>query len=132
MTQADGFSAFFNNVTYVKPKVPTLYTALSTGDAASSLDVYGSNTNAFILQKDDIVELVLNSADTGKHPFHLHGHAFQAVVRSDEDAGSYAGNVSLPKVPMRRDTFMVRPGGNIVLRFKADNPDKYSLRFIKT
>ncbi|MCJ1408319.1 hypothetical protein MMC19_002394 [Ptychographa xylographoides] len=115
--------AFFNNVTYVKPKVPTLYTALSTGDAASSLDVYGSNTNAFILQKDDIVELVLNSADTGKHPFHLHGHAFQAVVRSDEDAGSYAGNVSLPKVPMRRDTFMVRPGGNIVLRFKADNPD---------
>lgn len=72
-----------------------------------------------------MIEIVLNSDDPGKHPFHLHGHAFQAVVRSEEDMGFYAHNVSFPEVPMRRDTFMVRPNGHIVLRFRADNPDKH-------
>jgi iron transport multicopper oxidase len=28
----------------------------------------------------------------------------------------------MPPVPMRRDTFVVRPNGNIVLRFQANNP----------
>ena len=126
-TQANCLSAFFNDVTYIRPKVPTLYTVLSAGDAVNDVSIYGSNTNSFILQKDDVVEIVLNSKDPGKHPFHLHGHNFQAVARSPPDAGGYAGNVTMPKIPMRRDTFMVNPGGNIVLRFKANNPDKYSL-----
>ena len=123
--QANCLSAFFNDATYVRPKVPTLYTVLSAGDAVNNVSIYGSNTNSFILQKDDVVEIVLNSNDPGKHPFHLHGHAFQAVARSPFYAGGYAGNVTLPQVPMRRDTFMVNPQGNIVLRFKASNPDKY-------
>ncbi|OMP82929.1 Iron transport multicopper oxidase FET3 [Diplodia seriata] len=114
--------AFFNDVTYVEPKVPTLYTVLSTGDNATDPVIYGSNTNAFILDKDVVVEIVLNNNDPGKHPFHLHGHAFQAVVRSQEEAGSYVGNETFPSKPMRRDTILVRPNGNIVLRFKADNP----------
>jgi len=112
-------------VTYVAPKVPTLYSALSTGPAATNASVYGDNTNAFVLNKMDVVEIVLNNNDAGKHPFHLHGHNFQAVVRSDKDAGDYVGNATFPKIPMRRDTFMVRPHGNIVLRFRADNPDKF-------
>jgi iron transport multicopper oxidase len=118
-------SAFFNNKTYVQPKVPTLYSVLTTGSAATDVDIYGSNTNAFILEEGQVVELVVNSLDPGKHPFHLHGHAFQAVYRSDEDAGSYDPtnpNVTLASNPMRRDTFLVSPGGNIVLRFRADNP----------
>ncbi|MCJ1318223.1 hypothetical protein MMC15_003551 [Xylographa vitiligo] len=114
----------FNDVTYVTPVVPTLYTVLSAGDAADDVAIYGSNTNAFILEKDEVVEIVLNSADTGKHPFHLHGHNFQVAARSAVDAGAYAGNVSLSQIPMRRDTFMVNPGGYVVLRFKANNPDK--------
>ena len=120
-------SAFFNGVTYVRPKVPTLYTALSTGVSASNVSVYGANTNSFVLNKNDVVEIIVNNDDPGKHPFHLHGHNFQAVVRSEESAGFYIGNETFPKVPMRRDTFMVRPNGNIVLRFRADNPDKYLL-----
>lgn len=111
-------------MTYVPPKVPTLYSALSTGVSASNASIYGANTNAFILKKNDVVEIVLNNNDPGKHPFHLHGHTFQAVVRSNVDAGPYTGNATLPAVPMRRDTFMVQPNGNIVLRFRADNPDK--------
>lgn len=116
------FSAFFNDVTYVEPKVPTLYTVLSTGNNATDPRIYGGNTNSFILEKDEVVEIILNNNDPGKHPFHLHGHAFQAVVRSEEEAGAYVSNETFPQTPMRRDTILVRPNGNIVLRFKADNP----------
>ncbi|MCJ1304803.1 hypothetical protein MMC08_007616 [Hypocenomyce scalaris] len=116
--------AFFNGITYVRPNVPTLYSVLSTGVSASNASIYGVNTHAFILNRNDVIEIVVNNHDTGKHPFHLHGHAFQSVVRSAENANDYVGNVTLPKVPMRRDTLMVRPGGNMVLRFRADNPDK--------
>ena len=91
--------------------------------------IYGPNTNAFILEKGQVVEIVVNNLDPGKHPFHLHGHAFQAVVRSQDEAGPYVYNETFPETPMRRDTFMVRPNGNIVLRFKADNPDKFALSF---
>lgn len=121
-------SAFLNGITYVQPKVPTLYTALSTSGFANNAAVYGTNTHAYVLKKNQVIEIVLNSDDPGKHPFHLHGHAFQAIVRSDDGAGFYANNGSFPEVPMRRDTFMVRPNSHIVLRFRADNPDKYSTR----
>lgn len=99
---------------------------MTSGASASSVGIYGSNTNAFVLGKDEVIEIVLNNDDAGKHPFHLHGHNFQAVVRSDEDAGFYDADnhTAFPAMPMRRDTFMVRPNGNFVVRFKADNPGK--------
>ena len=106
------------------PKVPTLYTALSAGELADNTTIYGVNTNPHVLNHNAVIEIVLNNLDTGRHPFHLHGHAFQAAVRSDESAGVYVANETFPAVPMRRDTFMVRPLGNIVLRFRADNPDE--------
>jgi FtsP/CotA-like multicopper oxidase with cupredoxin domain len=61
-----------------------------------------------------------------RHPFHLHGHAFQVVTRSEDDAGFYdASNTTTPpSIPMRRDTVLVRPNGHIVLRFRSDNPGK--------
>lgn len=125
-----GYSAFFNNITYVRPKVPTLYSALSSGPLATNSDIYGANTNAFILRKGEIVEIIVNNDDKGRHPFHLHGHDFQTVARSEEEAGSYNGSGTFPKVPMRRDTIMLNPNGNAVLRFKADNPDKYSTKLM--
>jgi len=116
--------AFFNDITYVAPKVPTLFTALTTGSNASNPAIYGSNTNTMVLEKDQVVEIVLNNNDPGKHPFHLHGHAFQVVSRSDDEAGPYdpANHTDFAKTPMRRDTILVRPDGHIILRFKADNP----------
>ena len=79
-----------------------------------------------MLQKGEVVQLVVDNADTGKHPFHLHGHAFQAVWRSEEDAGPFAESnateADFSTTPMRRDTFVLPPQGNIVLRFRADNP----------
>ncbi len=119
-------SAFFDNITYKPPKVPTLYTALSSGPLAANPQVYGTYTHPFVLEKDQIVEIVVNNLDTGKHPFHLHGHNFQGVYRSDDDAGTLEdSNVTdsdFPPIPMRRDTLMVHPNGFIVLRFQASNP----------
>jgi len=116
--------AFFNDVTYIRPKVPTLYSVLSTGSNATNPVIYGRNTNAFVLAQNQVIELVLNNNDPGKHPFHLHGHAFQLVTRSAEDAGAYdSANTTTPATaPMRRDTVLVQPHGHIVLRFRSDNP----------
>ncbi|KAF7558345.1 hypothetical protein G7046_g5811 [Stylonectria norvegica] len=118
--------AFFNNITYAGPKVPSLYTALSAGDDATDPTAYGEFTHPFVLAKGEIVQIVVNNLDSGRHPFHLHGHNFQAIYRSEEEAGTYEESNSteamLPKTPMRRDTLVLYPNGNIVLRFKADNP----------
>lgn len=122
--------AFFNNLTYVPPKVPTLMSVLSAGEFANSVGIYGSNTHTYILQKDEVVEIVLNNMDPGKHPFHLHGHIFQILSRSpegeDDDPILYDDSnpehTKFPSHPMMRDTVMVNPNGFIVLRFKADNP----------
>jgi iron transport multicopper oxidase len=122
--------AFFNNITYKHPTVPSLYTALTAGDMAANPLVYGSHTNAHVLEKGEIVDIVVNNLDPGRHPFHLHGHNFQVVYRSEEEAGTWqdAGvkEEDLPETPMRRDTVLIRPNGNMVLRFKADNPGGFS------
>ncbi|KKY27165.1 putative ferrooxidoreductase [Diplodia seriata] len=118
--------AFFNDITYTRPKVPTLYSVLTTGAAASNATIYGHDTNPFVLPHNAIIDIVLNNDDTGRHPFHLHGHAFQIITRSPENAGHYAPNTtttaSFPRTPARRDTVLVYPSSNFVLRFRADNP----------
>lgn len=123
--------AFFNNITYKSPKVPSLYTALSAGKLATDPTVYGEYTHPFVLDKGEVVQIVLNNLDSGRHPFHLHGHHFQALHRAPEEGGVFSTSVTkeddLPKVPMRRDTMVVWPNGNIVLRFRADNPGKIAL-----
>jgi iron transport multicopper oxidase len=115
--------AFFNDITYVRPSVPSTYTALTAGDLAANSQVYGLHTNAFVLGYQQVIEIVVNNHDPGKHPFHLHGHNFQTIVRGEDDSGDYVpGNATFPAVPMRRDVLMVRPNGHIVMRFRSDNP----------
>lgn len=123
-TLTDKSSAFFNDVTYKMPKVPTVFSALTLGENATKPEVYGVNTNAFVLEAGEVVEIIVNNADPGKHPFHLHGHNFQVVSRSAEEYGFFngSGNDDTPAIPMKRDTILVRPNGNLRLRFVADNP----------
>lgn len=69
-------------------KSPSLYTVLSThGNTNLTTNelIYGTNTNSFVLQGDEVVEIILNNMDPGKHPFHLHGHNFQVISRFDTD-----------------------------------------------
>jgi iron transport multicopper oxidase len=123
--------AFFDNITYTRPKVPSLYTALSAGDLADNPAIYGAFTRSFVLKKGEVVQIVVNNLDSGRHPVHLHGHAFQAIHRSDEEGGTFEDeNLSesdFKGVPMRRDTLVVWPDGNIVMRFRADNPGMFPL-----
>ncbi|RCK57687.1 Iron transport multicopper oxidase FET3 [Candida viswanathii] len=126
----DGINyAFFNNISFTTPKVPPLLTVLSSGNECTNELVYGTNTNSFVLQGGDTVDIVLNNLDTGHHPFHLHGHVFQLIERGasrDDDQDPIAFNVSdhleWPEYPMMRDTVYVNPQSYIVMRFVADNP----------
>ncbi|CCK70564.1 ferroxidase FET5 KNAG_0E03050 [Huiozyma naganishii CBS 8797] len=135
----DGINyAFFNDITYTSPKIPTLTTVLTSGKLASDPRIYSENINPFILQKNEIVEIVLNNYDTGRHPFHLHGHNFQIVQKSkafnqDEEGILPQEQITVPynesnplmkfpARPMMRDTVVLEPNGHVVLRFKANNP----------
>ena len=115
---------------------------MTTGEDATNPMVYGEYSNSFILGHNEIIEIVVNNhgksllrnflsnshscVDTGKHPFHLHGHNFQTIARSKSHAGEFTlGNStqnSYPAIPMRRDTILVNPKGYVVFRFTADNP----------
>ena len=128
--------ALLNNISYTMPKVPVIYTVLSAGDLVTNSQVYGEYTNPFILNHNDIIEVVLNNNDSGSHPFHLHGHNFQVIERYPtygDSFYSYAdlsspvpynpnNHTAFPIYPARRDTFVLPPQGHFVIRFVADNP----------
>lgn len=131
--------ALFNDIAYIHPKVPTLTTVLTSGKLATDPRIYGDNVNAHVLKKGEIVEVVVNNYDSGKHPFHLHGHNFQIVQKSpayhedgnypeeDQDYVTVPYNESAPLMPFPhrpalRDTAVLAPNGHLVIRFKADNP----------
>lgn len=112
---------------YVPPKVPTLYTAATTGEANDQREVYG-HIHPLIVEYGDIVDIVINNHDGAIHPFHLHGHQFQVLSRPasgtgpwTEESAAYGYNLQ----PPRRDTISVQGQSHAVLRFKADNPGVY-------
>ena len=111
-----------NNQTYISQKVPTLYTAATTGDENINPAIYGQ-VNPFIIDDGDIVQIVVNNLDVAAHPFHLHGHHFQVLDRALSQSGSWSGrDEGYATEPPRRDTITINGGSYAVLRFKADNP----------
>ncbi|CEL01029.1 hypothetical protein ASPCAL00621 [Aspergillus calidoustus] len=130
---ADGSKRWsFNNTSYSPPIVPTLYTALATKQKAVDPAIYGTSINPFVLRPDEIVELTINNPSDTQHLFHLHGHEFQVIQRSEAGEGavdaSHKDEEKFPPFPMRRDTILVNPGSLVVLRFKADNPGIWLLQ----
>ncbi|KAF9896925.1 hypothetical protein BX616_006493 [Lobosporangium transversale] len=116
--------ATFNDITYVMPKVPTLYTALTTGNLSSTPEVYGKYTHPLVVKHNQWIEIIINNDDPGNHPFHLHGHVFQIVGRSEgkyDPSTPYPGYFDTPN-PSRRDTVLVPSEQNVAIRFKANNP----------
>ncbi|KAL1643610.1 hypothetical protein SLS61_009155 [Didymella pomorum] len=105
---------------WVPAKVPSLFTALSTGDAAMDPATYGPGVNPWVVKSGQVVQIHLQNPTAYPHPMHLHGHVFQAVARG---TGTWNGDESsLPSVPLKRDGFVVPANGYIVLRFQANNP----------
>lgn len=87
---------------YVEPKVPSLFTALTTGNASTQSSTYGPGTVPQILKKDEVVQIYMENSQPYPHPMHLHGHDFQVAGRG---SGSWDGQESsLHSTPMRRDT----------------------------
>lgn len=92
------------------------------GSNANNPVVYG-HVNPFIVELNQVVQIVLNNLDGATHPFHLHGHAFQVAERPASGAGTFSGATeNFPAVPMRRDTVAVNANSYVVLRFVANNP----------
>ncbi|KAH7119687.1 multicopper oxidase-domain-containing protein [Dendryphion nanum] len=105
---------------WVAPKVPTLYTALSTGKAAWNETTYGPGVDPYIIRSNSIVQIYMVNSQRFPHPMHLHGHHFQLVARG---SGTWNNQENLlPKFPVKRDTVVIPANGYIVLRFRADNP----------
>lgn len=119
---ADGIPrAYFNNLTYIPQKVPTLFTAFSAPDPTIPA-IYGA-VNPFVVNKGDIVQIVVNNLDAAIHPFHLHGHQFQVCERPESGKGVYTGHGrNFPSVPPKRDTVSVNANSYAVIRFQANNP----------
>jgi iron transport multicopper oxidase len=115
-----GRHIYLGNNTYVTPKVPTLYTVLTTGSDAWNPEIYGAGANAYIIKSGQIVQIVVENHDAIEHPMHLHGYDFQVVARGP---GIWDGDESkLPAVPLRRDTVTTPPAGHLVIRIKTNNP----------
>ncbi|SPO07347.1 related to Conidial Pigment Biosynthesis protein brown1 [Cephalotrichum gorgonifer] len=117
-----------NSSYYVGPKVPTLYTAATTGGNNTKEAVYGA-IHPFIVSSGDIIDIVVNNHDPGVHPFHLHGYHFQVLTRPGSNAGDWPGSeLASPNYnqePPRRDTVDVYAMSHAVLRFQASNPGVY-------
>lgn len=114
-----------NGETYQEQTTPSLYTALMLeAHGFTNLTTFGS-TNPYVINYDDIVELVVNDYQGNLHPWHLHGHQFQCLQRTWPEGGYFNGYFSnISSTPMKRDTLMVQNHGHFVIRFRANNPDK--------
>ncbi|OHE92868.1 multicopper oxidase [Colletotrichum orchidophilum] len=118
--------ACVNGSPYVDQKVPTLYTASTTGENNTNTLVYGA-VHPFVVNYGDIVDIVVNNNNDANHPFHLHGHHFQVVRRPASNTGVWPGvaRARLNQTPPRRDTVTVMGNSHAVLRFEANNPGVY-------
>jgi len=119
-----------NGKPFVEQKVPSLYTVLDAGKEATNPVIYGEYANPFVINYNDVVEVVINNGDSGGHPIHMHGHNFQMVERSPAYNTPHKApatpTTNLPPTPIRRDVMKVMASGYLVYRFRADNPDKSS------
>lgn len=129
-TMDDGTNhAMFNDITYNTPLVPAILSELTLGDNATVAEAYGPLS--FVLEHNEVIDIVLKNTDVGKHPFHLHGHKFMIMGRSlDYTSNDPALNPPIQEGqqnPIRRDTVQVPPTQSVTLRIVADNPGVWFL-----
>jgi len=73
--------------------------------------VWAEDIPPLAVAEGERVELVLTNKTMMPHPMHLHGHEFQVV---EIDGERISGAV--------RDTILVRPRGQVIVAFDANNP----------
>ncbi|KAH3914241.1 hypothetical protein HBH56_100670 [Parastagonospora nodorum] len=105
---------------WVPAKVPSLYTALTTGSNAMDPATYGVGVEPHVVKSGQVIQIHYQNTHPYPHPMHLHGHVFQIVAKG---SGAWNGvESSLPNIPAKRDVAVVAANGYLVIRFKADNP----------
>ncbi|KAF9447931.1 multicopper oxidase [Macrolepiota fuliginosa MF-IS2] len=102
-----------NGISYISPSVPVLLQLLS--GAKRPEDLLPSE-QVFIIERNKIIDVTFPVA-TG-HPFHLHGHTFDVIRTSGEEAFNFEN-------PPRRDVYPIN--GNTTFRFFSDNPGAWFL-----
>ena len=66
-TMQDGTNrAMFNGITYNSPLVPAILSELTLGPNATIAKAYGPSS--FILDHNDVIDIVIQNGDVGKHP----------------------------------------------------------------
>ncbi|KAJ2353957.1 ferroxidase fet3 [Coemansia sp. RSA 2618] len=121
-----------NNISYVPPRVPTLYTALSLGALARNASLYGPRTNVVVIDHLEHVELVIQNPSHLTHPMHLHMTNFQIVEYGPVSDRVLASQGQLPlkdpapvrtfdQWPMERDTVVLLPMQYVKVRFRASS-----------
>lgn len=71
-----------NNITYVNPKTPSLFTMMTMGNDSLNPNVYGPQTAQHLLNHGDVLDLMVINFDANAHPFHLHGFSYQLTRRT--------------------------------------------------
>ena len=108
----------FNSVNYEPPQLPSLFAALNAGTNATNVEQYPPRSQTFVLNHNEVVEIVMKNKHMRRHPIHLHGHNFQVTHRS----GGTFNDTPESQAPMRRDTIVANSHGTLRFRFRADNP----------
>ncbi|KAJ3205444.1 ferroxidase fet3 [Entophlyctis luteolus] len=110
----------FNDIAYFKPAVPSLMTALSIGEALQTEpEVYGADTNPFILESGVTEIIILNQDVTNALPFDDDDEA-DDEEDDDDDDDTTSGFPT-------RDTVQIPSSSFAVLRFRNDNPGVWLL-----
>jgi len=68
-----------DNITWVAPETPSLMTMLSMGNDSLDPKAYGPQTAQHLLDRGDVMDLMIINFDANAHPFHLHGSTFQVT-----------------------------------------------------
>lgn len=70
MEHTDGINhGAINGIPYLSPLVPTLHTLLTIDEKyINNTAVYGPQSQTYINELNDVVEIILNNLDDGPHP----------------------------------------------------------------
>ncbi|RIB25609.1 multicopper oxidase [Gigaspora rosea] len=107
--------AYINNSSYkIDTDNPTIIKVYN------GVKQFAPDQNVFMIEKNEIVDIVLINTDGGEHPFHFHGHTFWCL--GSGESGTQPDYNSLnTKDPIQRDTATVPANGWIVIRFVSNN-----------
>ncbi|KAF9446426.1 multicopper oxidase [Macrolepiota fuliginosa MF-IS2] len=103
-----------NGISYISPSIPVLLQILS--GAKQPQDLLPSE-QVFVVPRNALIQVTIPG--TGAHPFHLHGHAFDVVLPSNDNVFNFVN-------PLRRDVYPIN-GGNTTFRWMTDNPGAWFL-----